>query len=208
MLPLVMTTLLVALTHETQSRLMLVTGGVSVLGSMLMPRGEAWADLFSLHATWAPLVIAATILNYLVLHRLAERGGERWVLWLTLAGIGGSLTLASSCYASLSEWGVAAAVMTLVAATTASFAPAFPVGVCVLFGMMSLGLITATARFYTYDDHPSWAYGTTLFLPAIVGTLDVWWPAGRTVLRPLVAAVLSSVAVGILFWAYHLRAAN
>lgn len=207
-LPVIATVFLFAFVNGAQTRLFLVTGGACLLGSKAMPSGEEWAELLPLHATWAPLVIGAAVLNYLVLQRLAERGGQRWVLWLTLAGIGGSLTLASSCYASLTEWGVAVAVLTLVAATTATFAPTFPISGYILLGTMSMALITATARFYTYDEHPSWAYGTTLFLPSLVATLDGCWPARRNLLRPIIAAVVSGATVGLLFWAYHLNAAN
>jgi hypothetical protein len=70
---------------------------------------------------------------------------------------------------------------------------------------MVVALATATARFYTYDDHPDWAYALTLFLPSIVCAFDRLCPVHKVYLRPVLAATLSAFAIGLLFWVFHLR---
>lgn len=167
---------------------------------LVMPSGETWDDMLPLHRTWMTVVTVSCLLNSMGLDRMARSDAHRWVLWVVVAGLAGPFALASATYGALSEWTLAAITATVGFAVLAIFPSAkmlWPVAFPAVFFSAA---ITASARFYTYEDHPWWLYGIALFLPSLVALVDVPLRNRSTWLRVVVAAILAAILVGICVW--------
>lgn len=165
-----------------------------------MPSGDEWSDTFPLHRVWMFVVATSCLVNSFALERMARHGAMRWCLWVALAGLPGSLALASATYGSLAEWTLAIVVATLVAACL-GIASNVRVWLCAFPVFAAASSITAAGRFYSYEDHPAWVYALILYGPALLATIDMPMRHRPTWQRVTTIAVLSLAMVGSSVWA-------
>lgn len=172
-------------------------GGVASLfvGMLAMPTGEGWGDLLPWHRGWLVAVVGCGLVNAWIMQQVALSGGERWVLWIALAGLGGPTILAATAYGGLAEWCLGAIAATLMLAI---FALIVPRSVCwsALFPATFFAVAaTASGRFYTYEDHPLWLYGLILLLPTGVSLVALLLGGRRLTIQVLASAL---TAAGLL----------
>lgn len=173
-----------------------------------MPTGENWEDVYGLHRTWFALVATSCLINSWSIRQMAHAGAERWVLLVSLAGLGGPLALAASTYASLTECAIAAAVATIVfavAGLSGKFSQAWVASFPIAAMAVSLG---TAARFYSYEEFPAWSYGCMLFLPSVVALIDRVARRQRSPIRIAVAATVSAAMVAACVWVFLFQEAE
>lgn len=171
----------------------------SGIAMVTMPSGEGWTDMLPLHRTWIPAVLASCLVNAWAIDRLAQSGGERWSLWVVLAGLAAATLLAASTYGALAEWGLAAIAVTSVLAVAASLKPFTRLAVAAAYPAVATSAsIAASAHFYSYEEHPWWVSGLILFLPLIVVIIDHPLRQRNVWLRVVVAAIAASILIAII----------
>ena len=184
-----------------QSWRWVMVGSLASLTAMIaMPGGEAWRDLFELYRRWIPLVAISCLVNGFAITCMAQRGSERWCLFVTLGGLLGPLVLAATTYGSLAQWSLAIVVATFGAAV-AGLLQRQPRVWVIAFPAWAAGTgIVASARFYSYEDHPQWLYGLILFGPVIVAVVDhaIYRRTVRS--RVISSAVVSTGIVFVITW--------
>jgi hypothetical protein len=174
--------------------------GVLILAMTAMPSGQAWSDLLPLHRSWMMWVGIAGLMNAYSLQQMAESSAERWVSLVSLAGLAGPTMLAGSAYGGLAEWFLAACVASLCFALFSAFRPGIQIWTAVFPAVMFTAAGTASGRFYTFEQHPSWLYGLMLFSPAIIAAID--YLAGKLpgILRLAIAAIAAVLILSVIGW--------
>jgi len=182
-----------------------VGGLASLVAYVALPSGEGWTDMLPLHRSWMLGITLSCLANVWSLDRLAAAEARRWLLCVALAGLAGPLLLASSSYGAVAEWTLAGIVATAVFTITGLLVPRLSVLAAAPPTLALLAVVTATGRFYTYEDHPAWSYLVILFLPAIVTLVD--WPLRRrsTPLRVGIAAGVSLLLIALATWAIYFQ---
>ena len=189
----------------------------SLLAYVVMPGGEGWEDMMQLHRSWSALIVASVMLNTFALDGLIRSGAKVWTLLVMIAGVGPGFLLVSLNYGAPAEWtlaGLASIGGVLLAsgwATTRegrdSESPETKghttVAVAAAITLPVSGLIATavtTARFYTWENYPSWLYAVALFLPSIVAFVD--YPLRRSGgrIRIPVAGAISSILLAACIW--------
>lgn len=179
----------------------LLSGTLACLTAMIvMPSGETWSDTLPLHRGWMVAVTLSCLWNGFAIESMARHGASRWCLLVALAGLGGPVAMAAATYGSLAEWGIAmtsatalAAVAGLIRWPSQAWVVAFPV-------VAGASIITASARFYTYEDYPSWIYAIALFTPTVVASVDGLVQTKPTWVRVTLSAVTAAAMVGLCVW--------
>ncbi|MEM6469087.1 MAG: hypothetical protein AAF802_05915 [Planctomycetota bacterium] len=186
-------------------RWMIVVLVAGLTAWICLPSGDDWTDLYHLHG---PIGIVATLslfANTWSLDQMSRGGAERWVLLVALASLGGPLTLAASCFASLTEWSVSMASATAIfAIATIVYKQTTAWG---LAGMIAAAgtCITIAGRFQTYETHPVWLYALMFSLPSICASVDYFLRGRSGWMRVAVSAGLSAFVVGGLVWFLLIR---
>lgn len=151
----------------------IVFGWIAIIAAILaMPIGEAWADTQPLHQPWIAAILIAANFNAVAVHRMAQRGAQRWLPFAILAGLVCAAFVGASSYRALFETCLGAIVVT---AMFAMFAASgwLPAGPAILFpSALFSSTMIAAGRFYSYDEVPAFAYGLALFAPGLVALAD------------------------------------
>jgi hypothetical protein len=187
---------------ESRDRIRWLLAAVACCGTayVTMPAGESWQDIVRLHRHWMLAMTLASFANIWMLEGIARHAGQRWVLLVVLAGLGGPLMLAVAAYASLAEW-IGAGVVAITVAALGALVSGRPG----LWGASYPGVLlsvsgVAAARFYTYSDFPPWLYGILLLLPTVVGLIDIPLRKRSTAVRVTVAFFVSLILLGLAAW--------
>ncbi len=176
-------------------------GTLSCLTGMLaMPSGDAWSDTLPLPRCWMLSVTLSCLWNSHAIEAMARRGASRWCLLTALAGLAVPFALAAATYGSLAEWTLSMLVATLVAASV-GLTGWFPTAWVAAFPIIAGGsIITASARFYSYQDHPLWVYGIALFTPSILAAIDGCVTSRSTKTRVTVSAIAATTMIAACVW--------
>lgn len=190
--------------HDGSGRYVAATAAACAVAFVVLPDGEDWADLFPLHRSWFALTVVSCLANAWMMERLVRSGGENWVLLVLLAGLGVPAILGAVNYAAPAEWTFAAIAATA-SCLLVSWASAWrktpnAIWTIVYPGSAVIASMTTTARFYTYEDYPTWIYLTSLFLPSLVVLADVPFCLRGWKWRVPVAAVVSSSMIAAGAW--------
>ena len=174
--------------------------GCITTAMVAMPGGDGWADMLPLHRGWLAAVAGASLLNVWMLNRMIVRGASSWVLLVSLAGLAAPAMLAASAYGGLAEWSFGAIVTTLVFTIAVKFArtvrPQWVIVPVTLFAAS----VTASGRFYTYDDNSSLLYGMILLLPTLVAVPDERLLKRSTRKRIAIAGIVATVLLAVIGW--------
>jgi hypothetical protein len=179
-----------------------VAGLLAIVTAMIaMPSGEGWQDTLPLHRHWMALIAGSCLVNAFAVERLSRAGGHRWSLLVATAGLAGPLALAASTYASLAQWAVSMVVATVVFAILGFKADVRSgLWTAAIPAVVGAAVITATARFYSYQSHPGWVYAIALFLPAMVSTFDLPFRSRPDWARILVSGLIAVAMVAVCVW--------
>ncbi len=164
-----------------------------------MPSGDAWSDVLPLHRAWMTAVTVSCLVNAWSIDRISRSGASRWALWVVLAGLAGPMLLAAATYGALAEWMLAALAATFVLAIAASLnvssavASAYP-------ALATSASVTASARFYSYEDHPGWVFALILFLPTLIAAIDRPLRSQSGWRRVIVAGCVAAALVAVIAW--------
>ncbi|EKK01776.1 hypothetical protein RBSH_02906 [Rhodopirellula baltica SH28] len=179
----------------------LIAGLGSVATAMwTMPTGDGWTDMLPLHRPWMATVAAASLINVWSLDRMRRHGASSWSLWVGLAGLVAPTLLAASAYGGLAEWMVSGLVSTFVFAVAAVLMPESTIGKLFPAVLLLAASTTATGRFYTYEDHPTWLYGLILLMPTCVSIPDAWLRERSTMVRVSTAVVVAVLLLAVIGW--------
>ncbi len=162
-----------------------------VTAMLAMPSGEGWDDALPWHRSWMMAIMASTLLSVWSINRVSEGGGNRWSLLIPLAGLGGPMALAAVTYASLSEWTLAIIAATVVMSVAGIASPRVPAWILAAPVAAASASLTASARFYSYEDYPAWLFALILFGPTGVALVDAMIANRAATVRVTVAAILS-----------------
>ena len=172
----------------------------SLTAALAMPTGEAWTDTLVLHRTWIPLTTLSVLANAYALRGMSSNGAERWCLLVATAGLGTPFALAAATYGSLAECALVMTVSTLGLAIVGLTGWSPTAWVAVYPSVAGAAVVTASSRFYTYDDYPAWVYGIALFMPLVLSLVDACLRSRPTWQRMVVSAVLAIVLIGVCVW--------
>ncbi|MEM9586215.1 MAG: hypothetical protein AAGA03_02945, partial [Planctomycetota bacterium] len=135
--------------------------------------------------------ITATLWNAEMVRGMSRRGDQRWCSLVVTAGLAAALILTASVYATLAEWNVAA-ISVSIAATGYALARGSDLAMVLAYLLMATTTVLVTSvRFYTYEDHPTWAYMIAILLPSIVAAFVFLVRSQATGIRIGVAAATS-----------------
>ena len=162
---------------------MAFTASISFAIGMLyvcLNEGIAWQDQSDKLFPWVTLGIVAVLWNTLSLNSIARSGGSRWNPLITLAQLGCVASLAFQAYASLGEWvltgiGVAlgASLIAVIKGSSSRLHFGWPLSTVVVpLGIMAVCCF-AVSRFFEPPKTPDWLAGCVLFLPSVVGVIDL-----------------------------------
>lgn len=187
--------------HSSRNWRWVVAGTLACLTAMLaMPSGDAWSDTLQLHRCWMLSVTLSCLWNSFSIEAMAHRGASRWCLLIALASLAVPFALAAATYGSLAEWTLSMLAATLVAAV-AGLTGWFPTAWVAAFPIIAgSSIITASARFYSYQDQPIWVYGVALFMPLILATIDNCVRSRSTWIRLALSASVATAMVGVCVW--------
>jgi len=172
--------------------------------SLVMPTGEGWDDMIPLHQPWIAAVALATICNSFALHRMSQRGANRWLPLVMLAGLASSTLICASAYGALAQACFAAIVATAVIAIFSAggklLAPAALILPCSLFATTMI----AAGRFYSYAEIAPGDYAIAMFAPAIIALVDRIFTNKSPALRISIAATTAIAIVGYIAYRFLL----
>ncbi len=141
-------------------------------GYAIMPSGEGWSDTIPLHRHWLTVVSIAMIVNHWALRQLQTRGAHRWLGLVVLASLAGPTMLAAASYSALLHLCLAVSVTVGVIALARVMNLMKDLQGILLPTTLCACAMTASARFFSYDDPSALNYGAALFLPVIVDAVD------------------------------------
>lgn len=158
--------------------------GVIALGAgifyVCLPQGPGYENDLPRAVRWIALGIAAVAMNCASLNAIARGPGGRWaplVLLVQLACVAG---LALQSYASLGEFVLAAAGATLGLCVISLFLPSpwtfdygWPLAPAILGLTVLASVSLAASTFYVSEPLATWMLMSILFLPTIVGAIDL-----------------------------------
>lgn len=185
-----------------QSGRWVLAGVLAIVTAMIaMPGGEGWEDTLPLHRTWLSLIATSCLVNVFSLEQLARTGGHRWSLLVALAGLGGPMAFAAATYGSLAQWTLAMIVATSVMAGLAVFSERESgLWTAAIPATVGAAGITAAARFYSYETHPTWVYAAMLFAPTVIVGIDLLIRRQSNWLRVSVSGVAAAAIVAACVW--------
>lgn len=169
-----------------------------VASYLLFPMGEGYQDKLSTVGRWAVSGTVAAVWNAYAMEWMANGNGGRWYPLVLLAQFGCIVAIVLSSYASLSEWvlvgvGVSCGVSVgQMFRPTRSFEMPFSWPLApVIVGLSWMGVAClVVSTFYVSGALPSRWFWPVLFLPSIVGIVDLYARALKPWLRVTVAAVI------------------
>ncbi len=182
--------------------------GIAV-GVMLvvLPQGAGYEDKLREAVRWTGLGVLATVWNACALNGIASQPGGRWSPLVLLAQLGCVAALVLQSYASLGEWVLAAIGVTAGLSLVSLFTPSvrtvdfgWPLASVILALTVLAAASTAVSQFYIFSSAPAWVLAGTLFLPSIVGGVDVAIRGWNPWFRALIAAAISGILIGVVVW--------
>lgn len=169
-----------------------------------LPQGQGWLDKSSDVARWLVAATIAFAWNQWGIDTIASSPGGRWAPWVLVAQLGAIAGLALQSYASLGEWALVGvggsaglAIAALVSGDSQSMPMAWPAAVGVIPGLWMAVACLAVSQFYISTPPASWLLGLILFLPTLVGLIDLLVKKRSAWVRALVAAVACGIVVAI-----------
>ena len=193
-----------------------------VAASLVMPTGEGWSDMVSLHQPWIAAVTSSTACNSFALYQMSQggqmshrgqvsqggqmshRGADRWLPLVMLAALASPAIICASAYGALAQTCLAAIVATSVIAAFAAagklLVPASLIVPCSLFAATMI----AAGRFYSYAEVAPGAYGLALFTPAIIALVDRIFTDKSSAIRIAIAATTAIVIDGFIAYRFLL----
>lgn len=178
---------------------------LAVLGLYVcLPQGQGWLDKSSEVTRW---IVAATIAfawNQWGIDTIASSPGGRWAPWVLVAQFGAIAALALQSYASLGEWALVGvgfsaglAISALLSGDSQSMPMGWPTAAGVIPGLWMAVACLSVSQFYIPTPPATWLLGLILFLPALVGVIDLLIKKRPAWVRALAAAVACGIVVGI-----------
>lgn len=182
--------------HRSTPGLWALVGMIAVgAAALAMPIGEGWEDTLPLHRTWAAAIAISVIGNSWSLDRMSQRGADRWLLLVVLAGLGCAAIVGAASFASLVECCVAAIVATVVLSVFAAWGK-LPAPSAIIFpSALFSACMIASGRFFSYAEIPALAYGIALASPSLIAFSDLLVAKQSVVVRIVFAALTASVIV-------------
>jgi hypothetical protein len=170
--------------------------------------GDAWQDQSAKLLPWLALGVVAILWNSLGTNAIARSDGSRWAPMVILAQLGCVAAVALNSYASLGEWvlagiGVASGTcfVSLIKPANSKLHFGWPLS-SVVIPLAALAVASfAVTDFFESHPLPTWLRGLILFLPALVGLLDL--VIGRLFnswVRAILAAICSGAVLGAIFY--------
>lgn len=175
---------------------------------MCLNEGIAWQDQSDKLFPWVTLGLVAILWNTLSLNSIARSGGSRWNPLITLAQLGCVGYLAFQAYASLGEWvltgiGVAlgASLIALIQGSSSRLHFGWQLSTVVVpLGIMAVCCF-AVSQFFEPPKTPDWLVGCVLFLPSLIGVIDLTIrQIYSTWVRVFVAALVCTSLLAILVY--------
>lgn len=175
--------------YQRWSVLLLLTFWIGA-GYLLFPTGAGYQDKLPSVGRWAVTVAIAAVWNAYALDWIANSPGGRWYPLVLLAQFGCITAIVLSSYASLSEWvlvgvGVSTgvSVFQLFCPTRSYEVPFLRPLAPMVVGLSWMGVACLViSTFYVSEPLPSPWFWPVLFLPSIVGIVDLfvqrlntWW---------------------------------
>ncbi len=178
---------------------------VAALGLYVcLPQGQGWLDKSSDVTRW---IVAATIAfawNQWGIDTIASSPGGRWAPWVLVAQFGAIAALALQSYASLGEWALVGvgfsaglAIAALLSGDSQSMPLSWPTAVGVIPGLWMAVDCLAVSQFYIPTPPATWLLGLILFLPTLVGLIDLLIKKRSAWVRAIVAAVACGIVVAL-----------
>ena len=115
------------------------------------------------------------------------------------------MALAAATYGSLGEWTLAVIVATLVTAGFGIFTQSVNAPVAAFPALAAAAGIAAAARFYSYEDYPTWLFVAALYGPTLVAIVDRTVRGRPTWFRVVISGSVSLATVGLCLWGALLR---
>jgi hypothetical protein len=184
---------------------------VAVIGAaIVMPTGDGWADALPLHRVWVAGITASTLLNSLLLHRLADRdrargplpGAGRWLPLIILASFANAAIIGAAAYSALFEICLAAIASVAVIALFAGLGWIVTSPAIVFLSMLFSASMIAAGRFYSYAETPPFAYLLALFAPSIIAIPDLFLLNRSIWVRVATSALIASVVVSTVAYCF------
>lgn len=157
-----------------------VVGAAGIL-YVALPQGKGYEEQLPSAIRWLALGIAASAMNSVSINAIASRPGGRWGPAVLLAQLGCIAGLAWQSYASLGEFllaafgvalGITLVSLFLSSGPTSDYGWPMAPAVLGLTVLAAAGLAVST--FYVSEPPPMWLLLSILFLPSLIGSMDVW----------------------------------
>ncbi|MBM3965937.1 MAG: hypothetical protein FJ308_12865 [Planctomycetes bacterium] len=167
--------------YQRWSVLLLLTFWIGA-SYLLFPTGAGYQDKLPSVGRWAVIVAIAAVWNAYALDWIATSPGGRWYPLVLLSQFGCITAIVLSSYASLSEWVLVGAGVSAGVSVLQLFRPTRPYEVPFLWplapiivGLSWMGVTCmVVSTFYVSESLPSPWFWPVLFLPSIVGIVDIF----------------------------------
>ncbi len=184
----------------------------AVLIYVALPQSQGYEEKLPLAVQWVAVGMVATMLNMLAVSSIATNLGSRWNMLVVVAQAGAVALLAFQSYASLGMWSVIAVGVGLGASligglriSTAAQYCGWPLSpVAVILCSLAVANI-ATTEFYLTELKPRWLIAMILFLPTIVGLIDLCGRRFGVFTRAVIAAIVSVMIIGVEFYWFEIN---
>jgi len=142
--------------------------------------GAVWADQSSKLLNWMAIGCIAIVFNSVSVNAIARSGGSRWCTWITLAQLGCVAAIVIQSLGSLSELlfmglGVAAGgtVVSMIRGSSSKLHYGWQLStVFIPLGILAVSSY-AVSMFFDSQPLPQWLVACVLFLPTLVGFVDL-----------------------------------
>lgn len=183
---------------------------VSVAAACLwisIPQGTGWEDKQGEVLGWMALGLIAIAWNFYSLDAIALRGGLRWSGWVLMAHMAAAAVFALQSYASFGMWALIGVAISGAAALVGSLRSFSAQQSCswqlspVAFGLSVQALSTMIVGAFYHAELPNrWLLGGLLFLPTVVGLVDIPFRRFNSWARAAIAALVSCMILGTLIY--------
>jgi hypothetical protein len=164
--------------------------------------GSVWQDQSAKVVPWFAAGLVAILWNTFAVNSIARSGGARWNTLIIMAYFGCIAAIVFQSYGSLGEWclvgvgiSAGASIVAFIKGSTATVHYGWQLStVMVPMGVMATSCLVVS-RFFESPEIPNWLLGCVLFLPSLVGVIDLL--LGR-IANPWIRALLAATVCGTL----------
>jgi hypothetical protein len=188
----------------------LVSIGMLILWRAI-PQGSGWEEKQAIVPVWLVIGLLAVAWNVWAVDTVGINGGSRWSMLIVLAQLGCIALFVFQSYASLGEFTLAGIGIALAGAIVGLCKPSFAKQSCgwqlspIAIGLCIMGIVSiSVCDIYRFTEFPRSLLGLILFLPTIVGIIDLPLRKLNPWGRVTIAAFVSCIIIGTL--AYHMLA--